>query len=493
MVAVHGAGIYDDVKWAIHRDRIKNDRLNRRSQTYSGPLVLAASVALKRSVRTIERWLDHEPVSRKRYELTEFEMSYISLHAGNVCRAWEDLVKLNAAPVSYKTFRRAFGRLEPGVRVGLRRGTDAMRCALPYLTLAPATRPNEISEVDHALLGGILVWDPDGRRTGHPWLTIMIDTFSRMIVGFAITLAGGPITESLFAAWADAFLGRDYDGTFVGGCPETVRHDQGSDLMNEGADALDRLGIKAEPVMAYTPEHKPYVERVIGTIKGRVLPRYPGYGERLGSHPSTGGGSDLLTIAGLTELLDQDFRALNRRRHRGIDASPLEMYRTNAIEPTRLKEEHIVTALLRRKKTAKVQKDGVQLRGIKYQGKAAFAHIGETVGLGYLDTHPQWLYIFDEKGKCLGKLEPAADAGMALANAVSESRTKQIATVKRAAHTAAGLRRELLPQLRGGNADVLAVEPLSESTLPRRGSPRDADGLARRLARAKSSDICKKA
>jgi Integrase core domain. len=285
MAAVFGAGIHDDVRWEVHRVRIEKDR--DRTGHYSCALIVAAAVALNRCDRTIRRWLEEQPSRRARFELTDLEMGYIRWLDGNVHAAWEALVERGLISVGYKTILRAFKRLATGIRDGLRGGVEKMRNGLPHLTLPPATRPNEIFEIDHTFLAKILVWDPLTGRQGHPWLTVVIDVFTRLIVGFSITLAykGAANTESAFAAIADTLIGRDYDGTFVGGMPEWFRFDQGSDFMNGVAEATERLGGKNQPTEANSPWLKPFVERLNGTIKRTILPRLPGYGLRLETTP----------------------------------------------------------------------------------------------------------------------------------------------------------------------------------------------------------------
>lgn len=287
MVAVFEAGITDPVRWELMRARIEADREQR--GTYSCALIRAAAAVLNRSTRTIRRWLEEDPRRRVIFVLTDEQMAYIRLHKGNVAEAWHQLNKAGLVPVSEKTFRRAFNRLAPGVRDGLRRGKRDMRDSLPCVTLPSPTERNEIWEIDHALLKEIVVRDPHTNRRGHPWLTVIIDVKTRMLVGFSITLGlrredgkrAGPTSESAFAALADAMLGRDYDGTFVGGKPKLVRFDQGRDFMYPVAEALDRFDIETAPAPADTPQHKPYVERVIGTIRHRILPPLPGFGIEL--------------------------------------------------------------------------------------------------------------------------------------------------------------------------------------------------------------------
>lgn len=287
MVAVLGAGTRDQVRWEVLRARIEADREARGS--YSCALILGAAGALNRSTRTIRRWLEADPRRRPVFELTDEHMAYIRLSDGNLAHAWRLLDKGGLVAVKAKTFIRAFRRLDQGIQHGLADGIRGMRTAQSWVTLPMPKRRNEIWEIDHALLDDIVVRDPHTNRRGHPWLTVVIDVLTRVFVGFSITLSlpkegnrrGAPISESVFAALADAMLGRDYDGTFVGGKPEWARIDQGSDFMGPVAEALDRLGVDMAPVAAETPQHKPYVERFIGTIKHTYLPPLPGWGVTL--------------------------------------------------------------------------------------------------------------------------------------------------------------------------------------------------------------------
>ena len=321
----------------------------------------------------------------------------------------------------------------------------------------------------HARLGDFVTRSPLTNRVGHPWVTLGIDVASRVYVGLSVTLAdgGNANTESAFTAIADMLLGRVYeDGTFIGGMPEWIRIDQGSDFMNGVADAIEMLGGKCQPVEANTPQHKPYVERAIGTIKRRVLPRLPGYGERLdASGKASVPDSKLLTVGELANVFDRELRELNARRHRGINAVPLDVYRAGPNAAHQVEPRHIEMALLRRNRTAMVRKNGVTFNGIAYQGEATFAHIGETVSCGYLETRPDFLVIFDATdGRWLGRLSPASEASSAFARAVVEGRRRQIETVERAERMAGDLREEFLPQLRGGVVEVPGASPVPQGT-----------------------------
>jgi hypothetical protein len=491
MVAVAGAGRRDEALWAVLRDRIRRDQA-RRNGRLNGTLIADAATRLNRTPRTIRRWLRCDPAGRDSYQFRDLDLGYVSRNGGSVAGAHREMSELGLLDLGYRAFLRAFNRLDCGVRTGVRLGSASTSAALPYLTLAAPTHSNELFEIDHTLLGELLVRGVGSNTVDHAWLTLVIDVYSRVIVGFSVTLADGGTanTESAFAAIADTLIGRDYNGLFVGGGPLYWRFDQGSDFMGHVADAIERLGGRTQPAPANTPQAKPYVERAIRTVKHQILPRLPGFGLRKGSSGAARRDStSLLTTVELADLLDVEFRKWNRRTHRGHGRSPLAVYGERRIEPEPIPESAIALALLRRNRTAKVGKSGVTFNRVQYQGKVAFGLIGQTVTLGYLETHPDRLFLFDASGHFLGRLQPSASGGLDVARAVRDHRVRQIETVRRAERMADELADHALIQLRG-------ARPVDDQP-PRRGLGstrrkfRDQASLDRRRARVAASGIWK--
>lgn len=273
----------DELAWQVQRRRLLDMR--QRDGSVSRGAVRRVAEMLGCSERTVWRRLNQEkPKARRRLTLTDQYARVIKLHGGNVSLAWKDLHEAGLATFGYRTLLRAFNALPLARQRGLRDGLTAMRTAHPYLELAPPTRPNEILEIDHALLPDVTLYDPVNRRAGHPWITVIIDVYTRLIVGFSLTLAakdGSATSESAFLALADALLGREVEDVRIGGLFEWIRYDQGADFMGPVAEALARLGVGLAPCEAYTPWTKPYIERFIRTLKEEVLPTLPGYGVSL--------------------------------------------------------------------------------------------------------------------------------------------------------------------------------------------------------------------
>lgn len=118
--------------------------------------------------------------------------------------------------------------------------------------------PLAIVQVDHTPLQVCLVDDEDRMPIGDPWLTLVIDTYSRMVLGFFLTF-DAPSTLSTGMALAHAFLPKeDYlrsmgvDGDWpCWGFPDIIHVDNAAELngvMMHGARKLYRFTLRDRPV-----------------------------------------------------------------------------------------------------------------------------------------------------------------------------------------------------------------------------------------------------
>lgn len=147
-----------------------------------------------------------------------------------------------------------------------------------------ALRPLEVVQIDHTEVDVFLV-DDETRKSmdARPWLTLAIDVFTRMVVGFHLSM-DKPSRVSLGLCMLNAV----YDKTTwlkehgidaiwpVAGLPEAVHSDNGADFRSRAFSwACREEGIKLiwRPVGA--PHYGGHIERLIGTIMGRVH-FYPG-------------------------------------------------------------------------------------------------------------------------------------------------------------------------------------------------------------------------
>jgi putative transposase len=146
------------------------------------------------------------------------------------------------------------------------------------------SRPLEIVQIDHTEVDVFLV-DEMTRKTMNqrPWLTLAIDVFTRMVVGFDLSM-DKPSRVSLGLCMLNAVYDksawlteREIDASWPAvGLPEAVHADNGADFRSHAfAWACREEGIKLifRPIGA--PHYGGHIERLIGTMMGRVH-FYPG-------------------------------------------------------------------------------------------------------------------------------------------------------------------------------------------------------------------------
>ena len=146
------------------------------------------------------------------------------------------------------------------------------------------SRPLEVVQIDHTEVDVFLV-DETTRKTmdKRPWLTLAIDVFTRMVVGFHLSMdkpsrvsLGLCMLNSVYdkSAWLTE---REIDASWpAAGLPEAVHADNGADFRSHAfAWACREEGIKLifRPIGA--PHYGGHIERLIGTMMGRVH-FYPG-------------------------------------------------------------------------------------------------------------------------------------------------------------------------------------------------------------------------
>jgi putative transposase len=185
------------------------------------------------------------------------------------------LVKAGVAGLpSLVTLQRAFAdQLTPAARAAAVDGVEGRRRHEVYLRWAP-NRRNALWEGDHTELP-VLVMAPRAQRARKPWATLFIDGFSRLIMGWALSLY--PNSAVVLAALRQGMVLDAARGPF-GGLPEALRPDNGLEFV---ATALERscaaLGVDLVPTPPYMPHRKGKIERVNLTLVQEFLSGLPFY------------------------------------------------------------------------------------------------------------------------------------------------------------------------------------------------------------------------
>ena len=155
---------------------------------------------------------------------------------------------------------------------------EAMRRVGPKPGSLEAEGPLAMVQIDHTLVDVHVVDDVHRKSIGRPWITLAIDVASRCVLGFHLSLEA-PSTASVAACVAHSFRPKDrwlaQNGIEaqwpVWGLPHKLHADNAKEFKTE---ALTRGCADWSIEMVWRPMGKPHygghVERLIGTLMGRV-------------------------------------------------------------------------------------------------------------------------------------------------------------------------------------------------------------------------------
>lgn len=197
-------------------------------------------------------------------------------------------------------------------------------------------------EIDHTPVD-LIVIDRNSKLTlGRPWLTLAVDVFSRMIVGFYISFKA-PSSYSVLMCLKMAMLPKD---TWVKqytdikqqwpahGIPELIAVDNGADFHSEAFEATClEMGIEILYSGAKTPQHKGVIERLFRTLNSGLIHRLPGSVfsniNARGDYPAED--KAVIDIETLTYLVTKWIVEIyNVSHHKGIGTTPLDAWMQSA-------------------------------------------------------------------------------------------------------------------------------------------------------------------
>ena len=205
-----------------------------------------------------------------------------------------------------------------------------------------ATRILERVEVDHSRLK--IVVGSEAGPLGQPWLTVLIDYYSRMIVGFCIGFET-PSYAVLMEALRHAILPKTYLGErfpqVAGqwpcfGIPEKLVCDRGADLTSKDLErAAFQLGIELDFMPPRTPHLKGTVESFFDNLNDQLLSGLPGrtfrsWERRADHNPDDG---PLISYDALLEVIHLHLvDVYAQSRHPTAPHTRLEMWQASAAE-----------------------------------------------------------------------------------------------------------------------------------------------------------------
>jgi putative transposase len=286
--------------------------------------------------------------------------------------------KHNWTPPSYSSVYGIVRRLDPAMVTLAQDGTAAFRDRYELLYRHRAEGPNAIWQADHTLLD-VMVLDANGQAV-RPWLTILIDDYSRAVAGYTIFL-GAPTAMQTALALRQAIWRKENAAWPVCGIPDVLHVDHGSDFTSKH---LEQVAADLHFQLVYStvgrPQGRGKVERLFGTLNTECLTELPG--ALIQGQPAA---PPKLSLPELDATLGTYFLSTyNHRPHREIGMIPIEAWLGQGWIP-HLPEslEALDLLLVTVAKSRVVRRDGVPFQGLRYIDPTLAVYVGEPVTIRY--------------------------------------------------------------------------------------------------------------
>ena len=283
---------------------------------------------------------------------------------------------------SYRQVRGIVERMDKGMLKLAHEGTKAYEEAFDLVHLREAARPNELWQADHTLLD-IWLKDEKGNRR-RPWLTVILDDFSRAIAGYYLTF-DAPSASGTSLALRQAIRRKGEPEWPVCGVPGSFYTDHGSDFTSRHMEQVAAdLGMRLVFSTPGKPRGRGKVERFFGTVNQMLLSEMPGY---IPGGPLERGKKIEPTFS-LPEL-EKAFRPwlleiYMRRLHGQTAVAPVERWAKEGFFPTLPdSSERLDLLLLTEVRTRRVRRDGIHFHTFRYLDSVLAAYVGEDVVVRY--------------------------------------------------------------------------------------------------------------
>jgi putative transposase len=279
---------------------------------------------------------------------------------------------------SYATVAAIVRRLAPALLTLAHEGTKRYQEQFDLIYRREADGPNAIWQADHTQLD---LWVRDERdRPVKPWLTVILDDYSRAVAGYRVSLAAPSALQTALVL-RDAILLKPDPHWHVCGIPETFYTDHGSDFTSQHlAQVAADLAMTLVFSLIGQPRGRGRIERFFQTVHQLCLCTLPGY-----APPGTPPPATMLTLDELDERLHRFVVAdYHQRLHGETGMTPQARWEMGGFLP-RLpaSAEHLDLLLLTVAKARRVHQDGIHFQGLRYLDLTLAAYVGEWVTIRY--------------------------------------------------------------------------------------------------------------
>lgn len=287
---------------------------------------------------------------------------------------------------SRKTIYRLLSKVEMFDMVSLKAGKAAAEKLFRQVKgKVETTQILERVEIDHTPLDLFLIDEKTQLPLGRPTLTVIIDHFSRMLLGYYVSFQN-PSTAAVMGALRHAILNKpiksnplpslkiEHDWVCYG-VPDLMVLDNGMEFHSDALESVAfDLGIRMEFCPKHEPRFKGTVERYLKTVNYSFASQIPGasfarWHLRKEYDPLK---HAILTMGEFTHIFEKwvlDIYA--QTKHSGIGTTPWDkwhegLHSRNVTLPLSIKE---LQKRIGKVDSRSVRRDGILIRGIRYQSE----------------------------------------------------------------------------------------------------------------------------
>lgn len=250
---------------------------------------------------------------------------------------------------------------------------------------------NQVWQCDHTRADVLLV-DQHGKLLGRPWLTTVVDTYSRCIVGFNLGF-NAPSSKVVALALRHAILPKEYGADYklykdwnVHGKPEHLFTDGGKDFRSKHLEQIGmQLGFTCH--LRDHPSEGGIVERPFGTFNTEFFATLPGYTDsNVQKRPANAEKEASLTLRELEQLF---VAYLVNKYNQGLDArmrnqTRIERWEAGLLQrPPLLSERALDICLMKETRRTIYRGGSIQFENLVYQNDDLAAHAGNKVVIRY--------------------------------------------------------------------------------------------------------------
>jgi len=239
-----------------------------------------------------------------------------------------------------------------------------------------ASRSNAIWQADHAQLNILLLGEGD--QLARPWLTIVIDDYSRAIAGYYLGF-DPPSSMRTALALRQGIWRKGHSHWHICGIPEVLYTDNGSDFTSKH---LEQVAVDLKIRLVFSTPGKPQgrgrIERFFRTVNAMFLCELDGYIGRKRHKPT-------LSLERLEELFQAFSLETYHRRISIIGGlAPSERREEGGFLP-RMPEslEQLDLLLMQEVRARRVRRDGIHFHGLRYLSLTLAAYVGEDVTIRF--------------------------------------------------------------------------------------------------------------